>query len=40
MKKVETPTETHPKTLLVAVQAPYNPLANIESYYSRIYKLG
>ncbi len=39
MKKLETSTEIHPKTLLVAIQAPYNPLTNIDSYYEEFVNL-
>ena len=39
IKSVETPTQTHPKTLLVGLHTPYNPLKNIQSYYDEFINL-
>ncbi len=39
MKRVEMPTYTHPRTLLVGVHAPYNPIRNIQSYYDEFVNL-
>lgn len=39
MKRVETPTIQHPKTLLAGIHAPYNHTKNIESYYEEFINL-
>lgn len=39
MKKVETPTLTHPKTLLIGIYAPYNLTKNIQSYFDEFVNL-
>lgn len=39
MKKVETETVIHPKTMLVGIQAPYNTTKNIDSYYEEFMNL-
>ncbi|MBA3954030.1 GTPase HflX [Candidatus Dependentiae bacterium] len=39
MKRVETPTVQYPKTLLVGIDSPYNPIKNIESYYEEFENL-
>lgn len=39
MKRIEQPTVSHPKTLLVGVHAPYNGTKNIQSYYDEFVSL-
>lgn len=38
-KRVETATETHPKTLLIAVHTPYNPVRNVSEYFAEFVHL-
>lgn len=38
-KKIHAPTTTHPKTLIVGIQAPYNPVKNSESYFEEFKNL-
>lgn len=39
MKRIETATIQHPKTLLVGIHAPYNTTKNIQSYYDEFINL-
>jgi GTP-binding protein HflX len=39
MKPIATPTETHPRTLLVGIHAPYNLTKDIQSYYDEFISL-
>lgn len=39
MKSTETPTIVYPKTLIVAIHAPYNTTKNIQSYYEEFINL-
>lgn len=39
MKRIETDTIQHPKTLLVGIHSPYNQTSNIQSYYDEFINL-
>ncbi len=39
MKRIETETLVHPKTLLVGIQAPYNTITSIDSYFKEFINL-